>query len=468
MAGAMRFSTTELAELDARIATAADRALALELAVFAQLAARCSRRPPAIRAAADALALIDVDVRRSPNSPPRAELDPAGGRRLARLRDRGRPASGGRGGAEGARRRASSPTTATCRADGRRRGGGRIAVVTGPNMAGKSTFLRQNALIADPGPDRLLCAGRRGPASASSTGCSRASGRPTTSPAGRSTFMVEMVETAAILNQATPRSLVILDEIGRGTATFDGLAIAWAAIEHLHEQNRSRALFATHFHELTLLGATLPRLRNLTMRVTDWNGELVFLHEVVPGAADRSYGIQVAKLAGLPPPVVERARVLLAEFEASARAAHVPGSATCRCSPPARRRPPLRRRTRCARARRPRPGRPVAPRGARGALCPEAGPREAGPPAPTRLSADRAASLVLHPGAPERHLGKCRPIEFGVPMRDGIQEVVAQQAGERHGDMRAPPEASARPTSLAPRRSLKAAGSYWPSAMKPP
>ena len=120
--------------------------------------------------------------------------------------------------------------------------------------------------------------------------------------------MVEMVETAAILNQAGPRALVILDEIGRGTATFDGLSIAWAAIEHLHEENRCRALFATHYHELTALAAKLPRLINATMKVKEWKGDVVFLHEVAPGAADRSYGIQVAKLAGLPPRVIARAR----------------------------------------------------------------------------------------------------------------------------------------------------------------
>ena len=131
--------------------------------------------------------------------------------------------------------------------------------------------------------------------------------------------MVEMVETAAILNQAGPRALVILDEIGRGTATFDGLSIAWAAIEHLHEINRCRALFATHYHELTALGDRLDRVTNATVRVTEWNGEVVFLHEVVPGAADRSYGIQVAKLAGLPPAVVERARAILGELEKTER-----------------------------------------------------------------------------------------------------------------------------------------------------
>jgi DNA mismatch repair protein MutS len=136
---------------------------------------------------------------------------------------------------------------------------------------------------------------------------------------GRSTFMVEMVETAAILNQATARSLVILDEIGRGTATFDGLSIAWAAIEHLHESNRCRALFATHFHELTALAQRLTRLHNATVRVKEWQGEVVFLHEVVPGVADRSYGIQVAKLAGLPSSVIERAKHVLAELESEDR-----------------------------------------------------------------------------------------------------------------------------------------------------
>jgi DNA mismatch repair protein MutS len=133
--------------------------------------------------------------------------------------------------------------------------------------------------------------------------------------------MVEMVETAAILNQAGERSLVILDEIGRGTATFDGLSIAWATIEHLHDGNKCRALFATHFHELTALAARLPRLFNATVRVKEWQNEVIFLHEVVPGAADRSYGIQVAKLAGLPSPVIERAKVVLAKLEAEDRAA---------------------------------------------------------------------------------------------------------------------------------------------------
>ena len=136
--------------------------------------------------------------------------------------------------------------------------------------------------------------------------------------------MVEMVETAAILNQAGPRALVILDEIGRGTATYDGLSIAWAAVEHLHQTNRCRALFATHYHELTALSATLDDLACYSMRVKEWQGDVVFLHEVAPGAADRSYGIHVAKLAGLPKPVIRRAEAVLAVLERGATAGGAP------------------------------------------------------------------------------------------------------------------------------------------------
>ena len=194
--------------------------------------------------------------------------------------------------------------------------------MTGPNMAGKSTYLRQNAVIA-----LLAQIGSFVPAEKAHIGIvdrlfSRV-GAADDLARGRSTFMVEMVETAAILNQATERSFVILDEIGRGTATFDGLSIAWAAIEHLHEVNRCRALFATHYHELTALTAKLSRLVNLTMRVKEWNGDVIFLHEVVAGTADRSYGIQVARLAGLPMAAVERARTILAELEDTQRQAPV-------------------------------------------------------------------------------------------------------------------------------------------------
>jgi DNA mismatch repair protein MutS len=196
---------------------------------------------------------------------------------------------------------------------------GRIYLLTGPNMAGKSTYLRQNALIAVLAQMGSFVPARRAKIGAIDRLFSRV-GAADDIARGRSTFMVEMVETAAILNQAGAHSLVILDEIGRGTATFDGLSIAWATIEHLHAHNRCRTLFATHFHELTALSARLARLFNATMRVKEWQGEVVFLHEVMAGAADRSYGIQVAKLAGLPGAVIERAKAVLAKIEAQDRA----------------------------------------------------------------------------------------------------------------------------------------------------
>jgi len=199
---------------------------------------------------------------------------------------------------------------------------GRIWLITGPNMAGKSTFLRQNALIAI-----LAQMGSFVPAKHAHIGVvdrlfSRV-GAADDLARGRSTFMVEMVETAAILNQASARSLVILDEIGRGTATFDGLSIAWATIEYLHAVNGSRALFATHYQELTALSARLDRLVNVTVKVKEWHGDVIFLHEIAPGIADRSYGIQVARLAGLPPSVVERARAVLRQLEETDRKATV-------------------------------------------------------------------------------------------------------------------------------------------------
>ncbi|MDA0674952.1 MAG: DNA mismatch repair protein MutS, partial [Proteobacteria bacterium] len=190
----------------------------------------------------------------------------------------------------------------------------RVWLLTGPNMAGKSTFLRQVALIVI-----LAQMGSFVPATRARIGVadrvfSRV-GAADDLARGRSTFMVEMVETAAILNQAGPRALVILDEIGRGTATFDGLSIAWAVIEHLHEVNRARALFATHYHELTALTARLASLACHSMQVKEWKGDVVFLHSVGPGAADRSYGIHVARLAGLPPAVISRAEHVLAGLE---------------------------------------------------------------------------------------------------------------------------------------------------------
>ncbi|MDX1739617.1 MAG: DNA mismatch repair protein MutS, partial [Alphaproteobacteria bacterium] len=190
----------------------------------------------------------------------------------------------------------------------------RLWLITGPNMAGKSTFLRQNALIAI-----MAQMGSYVPAKSAHIGVvdrlfSRV-GAADDLARGRSTFMVEMVETATILNQATERSLVILDEIGRGTATFDGLSIAWACVEHLHEICKSRALFATHYHELTALMSRLDSLKPYSMRVKEWKGDVIFLHEVAAGAADRSYGIHVARLAGLPKAVVRRAEEVLKKLE---------------------------------------------------------------------------------------------------------------------------------------------------------
>ena len=319
MAGAMRFSTTELADLESRIASAADRALALERDLFDSMTGQVLAEAGAIRAAADALAEIDVAFALAEVAEARDWTRPQVDASLAFRIEGGRHPV-----VEAAlKHKGVSFVSNGCDLSGTaERHGGRIAIVTGPNMAGKSTFLRQNALIAV-----LAQMGSYVPASAAHIGVvdrlfSRV-GAADDLARGRSTFMVEMVETAAILNQAGPHALVILDEIGRGTATFDGLSIAWAAIEHLHDTNRARGLFATHFHELTQLSKKLPRLTNLTMRVTDWNGEVVFLHEVVPGAADRSYGIQVAKLAGLPGSAVERAKSILAELEAGQRASPV-------------------------------------------------------------------------------------------------------------------------------------------------
>jgi DNA mismatch repair protein MutS len=314
MAGAMRFSTAELSSLESRIASAADRSLAVELQVFADLAGALLADSAAIRAATEALALLDVIVALAVLAEEENYVRPLVDTSLAFAIEGGRHPV-----VEQALKRDGKPFVANdCDLSGDKAGA--IWLLTGPNMAGKSTFLRQNALIAV-----LAQIGAFVPAKSAHIGAVDALfsrvGAADDLARGRSTFMVEMVETAAILNQAGPHALVILDEIGRGTATFDGLSIAWAAIENLSAVNRCRALFATHYHELTQLTKKLPRLANATMRVTEWHGDVVFLHEVVPGAADRSYGIQVAKLAGMPAAVVERARAVLAQLEAGDRQA---------------------------------------------------------------------------------------------------------------------------------------------------
>ncbi|WP_245468314.1 MULTISPECIES: DNA mismatch repair protein MutS [unclassified Mesorhizobium] len=312
MANAMRFTTTELAELESKIANAADKALSIELAAFDRLTAEVVGEAESIRAGAEALAVLDVSSALALLSESEGWCRPLVDSSLAF------EISGGRHPVveQALRRSGEGPFVANdCNLSPE--GGakaGAIWLLTGPNMGGKSTFLRQNALIAI-----LAQTGSFVPAESAHIGIvdrlfSRV-GASDDLARGRSTFMVEMVETAAILNQAGERALVILDEIGRGTATFDGLSIAWAAVEYLHQKNRCRAIFATHFHEMTVLAVKLPRLHNVTMRVKEWEGDVVFLHEVGKGAADRSYGVQVARLAGLPEAVVARAKEVLHQLE---------------------------------------------------------------------------------------------------------------------------------------------------------
>lgn len=310
LANQARFTTVELAELDAKIAQAADRALAMEVETFETLRrAACDLAAP-LMAAADALAALDVASALAEWAVEVGAVRPEIDDGLAFHAEGGRHPV-----VEAAVKRAGDPFTPNdCRLDGSGATGARLSIVTGPNMAGKSTFLRQNALLAI-----LAQAGAYVPARRLRIGVvdrlfSRV-GAGDDLARGRSTFMTEMVETAAILTQATPRSMVVLDEIGRGTATYDGLAIAWACAEALHDANRCRSLFATHYHELARLEGRLAHVCNLSMKAKEWNGDLVFLHEAGPGAADRSYGVQVAKLAGVPGVVVARAREVLETLE---------------------------------------------------------------------------------------------------------------------------------------------------------
>jgi DNA mismatch repair protein MutS len=312
MANVVRFSTPELAELEARITQAADRALALELDVFATLAKDVLAEEQALSAASAALAELDHYAGLAELAVEQNYVRPAIDGSLVFAIEEGRHpmveqnlrrGDGASFIGNDCRLGSESDDDAT-----------RILVVTGPNMAGKSTFLRQNALIVV-----LAQSGCFVPAKSAHVGVvdrlfSRV-GAADDLARGRSTFMVEMVETASILNQATPRSFVVLDEIGRGTATFDGLSIAWATLEYLHEVNRARVLFATHYHELTALADTLAHAANATVEVKEWRDEIVFLYRVVAGAADRSYGIHVAKLAGLPEPVLARAGEVLDALE---------------------------------------------------------------------------------------------------------------------------------------------------------
>jgi len=307
MANAARYTTTELIELAGKITGAADRALAMEQQIFEQLVTEVTSRAPQIAQAASALAALDVAAALAELAVSEDWCRPLVDDSLTFQIDGGRHPV-----VEAALRAANSASFVANDCD--LSPGNRLWLITGPNMAGKSTFLRQNAVIAI-----LAQMGAYVPARSAHMGVvdrlfSRV-GAADDLARGRSTFMVEMVETAAILNQSGPRALVILDEIGRGTATFDGLSIAWSVVEHLHEVNSCRALFATHYHELTSLSGRLKQLSCRQMRVKEWQGEVVFLHEVAQGAADRSYGIHVGRLAGLPPAVVARAEEVLSALE---------------------------------------------------------------------------------------------------------------------------------------------------------
>ncbi len=302
MAGAVRYTSPELRELENTIINAKDTAFSLELEIFNDLVTRITEKADALSLTAQALAGLDVMTAlaelATQHNHTRPTIDDSAAFAITSGRHPVVEASRAQQGEEFIANDCDLNDTQ------------RLWLLTGPNMAGKSTFLRQNALITI-----LAQIGAFVPAEQAHIGVvgrlfSRV-GAADDLAQGRSTFMVEMIETATILNQATTRSLVILDEIGRGTATFDGLSIAWAVIEHIHNTTQCRTLFATHYHELTSLTTTLSALACRTMRVKEWNDDIIFLHEVTEGSADHSYGIHVAKLAGLPQAVITRAKEVL-------------------------------------------------------------------------------------------------------------------------------------------------------------
>lgn len=304
MAGAIRYSTPEMKELEQRMIQAKEFSLSLELQLFEELISHAVKHAETIRLAAQTLATLDVSTSlaylASEQRFNRPKVDHSTAFDVWQARH--------------TVVEAFTPQNQFIANDCDLSGNQRLWLMTGPNMAGKSTFLRQNALLVI-----LAQMGSFVPAESAHIGIvdrvfSRV-GAADDLARGRSTFMVEMVETAAILHQATAQSLVILDEIGRGTSTYDGLSIAWAVLEHLHHHNKCRGLFATHYHELTALAASLPALSCHTMRVKEWNGDVVFLYEVMAGNADRSYGVHVAKLAGLPKAVITRAAEVLQLLE---------------------------------------------------------------------------------------------------------------------------------------------------------
>ncbi|WGV15284.1 DNA mismatch repair protein MutS [Fuscovulum ytuae] len=312
-AGQVRFTTVALSEMETRILNAGNHALEIEKRHFEALRAAVLAASGPVGAAARALAEVDLAAAWADLAADEGWCEPLVDESRAFVVEGGRHPVVERA----LRRQGAGPFVANDCAltEGETPA---IWLLTGPNMAGKSTFLRQNALIALLAQAGSFVPARRAHIGVVSQLFSRV-GAADDLARGRSTFMVEMVETAAILNQADDRALVILDEIGRGTATYDGLSIAWATMEHLHGVNRCRALFATHYHEMTALAGKLEGVENATVRVKEWEGEVIFLHEVRKGAADRSYGVQVARLAGLPAAVVDRAKVVLEALESGER-----------------------------------------------------------------------------------------------------------------------------------------------------
>ena len=306
IANGERFITPELKEMEGKILGAEERGVKLEYELFQRVREAVLGRLPQIQQTAAALAQLDVLGAFA---------------ETARLYNYCRPQIGNQGGLfirEG-RHPVLEQNLSEERFvpnDARLDGETQIALITGPNMAGKSTYIRQVALLA-----LLAQTGSFIPAAEAQIdlvdriftriGASDDLAR------GQSTFMVEMCETANILNNATPRSLIVLDEIGRGTSTFDGLSLAWSIVEHLHNQVGAKTLFATHYHELTELAARLPRLRNFNVAVREWHDQIVFLRKIVEGGTDKSYGIQVARLAGVPKSVLERAKEILGNLEES-------------------------------------------------------------------------------------------------------------------------------------------------------
>jgi len=318
LANAARFTTTALAELERDILSASEKSLALELEIFTKLTKQTIASAAALLEKSTAVASLDVATSHAHQAIDKSWTRPTLTNALDFHIEQGRHPV-----VEQALKSSNEnfiPNDCTLENDNAAcetlAKQGKLWLLTGPNMAGKSTYLRQNALIAI-----LAQIGAFVPATSATIGLiDRVFSRVGASDdlaRGRSTFMVEMVETAAILNQATEKSLVILDEIGRGTATFDGLSIAWACVEHLHDINKSRALFATHYHELTALTARLNGLSCHAMQVKEWKGDIIFLHTVGNGAANQSYGIHVGKLAGLPKAVITRAGEILTHLQSS-------------------------------------------------------------------------------------------------------------------------------------------------------